>query len=165
MMYCININHTVPPNGLPITTENIMSKPMVGDKVAVLKVHADTDTRFVAVSGTLTSLDKGRKTEDKRAHAEEGDCPPESAVDAKGWCLVTLDDGRVVSSSLKEVVLHTQKVVLEHNATMAQVALVQDTRKVTAHKLEQAKVLCADKGLDVSTLTDANLLKLQDLLK
>jgi hypothetical protein len=116
-----------------------MAKALVGDKVSVMKVHADTDTKFIAVTGVLAALDKGRKTEDKRAHAEEGDCPSELVVDAKGWCLVTTDDGKQVSAPTKEVTLFSQKIVLEHNETMAQVAVVQSARAASGRVLEEAR--------------------------
>ena len=142
-----------------------MAKALVGDKVSVMKVHADTDTKFIAVTGVLTALEKGRKTTDQRANAEEGDCPAEDVVDAKGWCLVTTDEGKQVSAPLKEVTLHSQKIVLEHNATMAQVAVVQNARAASGRVLAEARALCTSKGLDASTLSDANLLALNTLLR
>jgi len=139
-------------------------KALIGDKVAVMKVHADTDTKFMAMAGVLVALDRGRKTGDKRAHGEEGECPAEMEQAAKGWAIVELDDGKRFSVSTKEMVVHTQKVVLEHNATMHQAQQVVASRKVRAEALEEARSFCTAKGLDVETLTDENLLKLRELL-
>lgn len=142
-----------------------MAKALVGDNVAVMKVHADTDTRFIAFKGVLAALDRGHATEDKRAHAKEAEiADAASEVDAKGWAVVTTDDGKRMSVPAKDVTVYTQKVVLEHNATMAAAKEAAPLRAERTAKAEAAKAVCAAKGLDVETLTEGNLIKLGELL-
>ena len=142
-----------------------MSKPIINDKVAVLKVHPDTDTKYIVLEGTLSALDRGRKTEDKRANAEQGEVSDGMDQDAKGWCIVTAADGKRNSFPTKDVVLFTQKVVLEHQATMAAVATVTAERAAQEKLFTDAQDFCAAQGLDVTTLTAPNLFRIVDLLK
>ena len=78
--------------------------------------------------------------------------------------MVKTDDGRLVSAPTKQVTLFSQKVVLVHNATMAQVTEVTKGRAAQDAKVEAAKVFCASKGLDAETLTEPNLFRLMELL-
>jgi len=139
-------------------------KALIGDKIAVMKTHPDTDSKYMAMVGVLTALDRGRKTEDKRAHSEEGEVTEETEVEAKGWAIVTTDDGKRISVPTKAVVVHSQKVVLEHNATMAMVTKVSEARAERDATLEKARALCTEKGLDATTLSPDNLLRLATLL-
>lgn len=133
-------------------------KTLIGDVVAVVKQHEDTDTPFIALVGKLTEKDRGLRTEDGRAYAEEGECPPEATTDAQGWSVVVTDEGKRFSVPSKSLKLYRQAVVQQHNETMAQVAQVQSRRADEARLAVAAKARCKELGLDVDSLSYFNAL-------
>ena len=142
------------------------TKPVVGDNVAVVRPHADTDTPFIVVSGTLEQANRGLKTEDKRAKAGMGEVASmEDTVEATGWSLVRAEDGRLFSFPEKQVKLRHQRVVQQHEETMSVVALIEEARSFEAQSEEAAFLACERLGLDTSTLTSANAQKVCALLR
>jgi hypothetical protein len=140
-------------------------KAIAGDQVAIMKSHPDTDTPFIFATGVLTALDQGRKSDDERANAEEGDCPAEVTVAAPGWSLVTKDDGTRLSVKTKSLKILTQAVRVQHDATMQAVAEVVANRKQHTQDVVEARKVCKDLGLDVEVenLSDDNALKISSL--
>lgn len=141
-----------------------MAKALVGDKVAVLKKHDMTDTPFIALLGTLAREGRGLKTDDGRAKAEVGEVTPESEVDAPGWSIVKGEDGKEYSVPAKSVTLYSQKIVLKHNETMQQVAVVQQQMVKRTQQAADAKTRLEGLGVEVKSLSDDNALKIVELL-
>lgn len=143
-----------------------MAKMMVGDRVAVVKPHDVTGTPHIVMMGVLDALDRGLKTTDRRAKAQEGPCTPENAVEATGWAVVRVDgQDSPFSVSLKNVKLLTQAVTQQHEDTLKSVESHLAKRKEQEAEVEGLKTLCAAAGFDVSTLTEANLRVAAGLLK
>ena len=142
------------------------TKPVVGDNVAVVRPHTDTDTPFIVVSGTLECLGRGKKTTDKRAWAEEGAVAGmEDTEEAKGWALVRDEEGTLFSYPEKQVKLLHQRVIQQHEQTMAVVSLIEEARSFAEQFDEAAILACAALGLDTSTLTQENAHKVCALLR
>lgn len=138
-------------------------KPMIGDMVGVVKM-----TKFGRVldyQAKLVKVGFGRKTTDMRALAEPGEVTEENEVVADGWSVVQTTDGKMHSASTKLVKLYTQALVQESNESLGKAQVDAASTEANKGAVEAAKKFAEDKGLDVSTLTDANLMKIHEILR
>lgn len=138
-------------------------KTLVGDKVVVMKDADGVDGKVIVAEGTLSLVDTGRRTEDRRAKAEEGPCPPDVQVAATGWVVVDCD-GSLQSFPAKSVKLDTVAVRQSSALVELQLTKMREEAARTKSEEEAALTFCANRGLDTSTLTPKNALLIKELL-
>lgn len=138
-------------------------KMLVGDKVVVLKDAEGVDGKVIVAEGVLSKVDTGRKTDDRRAKAEEGPCPADMECAATGWVVVDCA-GTPQSFASKFVKMDTVAVRKQSAVTESLLALLHIEKTDHANKVAKARAFCATKGLDADTLSDKNALRIEALL-